>query len=90
MHIIYNAREEGLLIRFSIHISSYVDVYVPVINTLRADFVLRPDVAYFFKEVNIPVPNLTFIDEIDVDLLSKYETTSIYLNNKLAKHLNQY
>ncbi len=67
-------------------------VFLPLINIPRADFKLRTEAVYLFKEAGIEIGNLLFVDEVDLDRLQEKNQLRLTLvdHNKLAASQSKY
>ena len=60
--------------------------YFPMINIPRADFKLRTEAVYLFKEAGVNIDNLLFTEDVDLDKLKAGNNLKLILvdHNKLA------
>ena len=67
-------------------------VFLPLINTPRADFKLRTEAVHLFEVTGIDLGNLLFADDVDLDSLQKSGRLRLTLvdHNKLASFQSRY
>ena len=60
--------------------------YFPLINIPRADFKLRTEAVYLFKEAGVDIDQLLFIEDVDLEKLKAGSNLKLILvdHNKLA------
>ncbi len=63
---------------------------LPIVSIPRADFILRPEAVYVFKEAGIDLSKVIFIDDIDFEQLMETAELVLVDHNRLSMPLEKY
>lgn len=69
-----------------LHLNDTGGNYFPLINIPRADFKLRTEAVFLFKEAGVEIDQLLFAEDVDLELLNKEDNLKLVLvdHNKLS------